>query len=79
MMTDEQIWDFVELQTGRKRPAVLTVKEFAELVKISKATTYRLIKTGKIRTASALKTRRIPSSEVFRVLMGAVDIEHEAI
>ena len=74
MMTDEQIWDFVESETGRKRPAVLTVKEFAELVKISKATTYRLIQTGKIRTVDALQTKRIPTTEVFRVLMGSVAV-----
>ena len=78
-MTDEQIWEFVEETTGRKHPAVVTVKEFSRLVKIGKATTYRLIKAGKIRTADALRTRRIPVSEVFRVLLGAVDIGHEAI
>ena len=77
-MTEEQIWDTIERETGRTRPLTSTVAEFAKIMDISKVTVYRMcergIESGGIRSTKLLNATRIPTGEIFRLLGDAVAI-----
>jgi excisionase family DNA binding protein len=49
-------------------PMSYSAKQAAELLGVSYATVYRLIKRGLLRSSSALRTKVIPKSEIERFL-----------
>ena len=70
-MTPETLWEIIERATGRRRPAVVTVTEFAQIMDISRVTAYRMAAlnpdAGGLKTVQLLGTKRIPTSEIFRL------------
>lgn len=71
-MTPEQIWDAIERSTGRARPMVVSIAEFAEILDVSRITAYRMANCGPgaggISTIQLLGTKRVPVSEIFRLV-----------
>ncbi len=52
-------------------PAVFTVPEAAEKMKVSRSTVYEMLKAGEIQRSPVKRRVLIPASEVARVLGGA--------
>ena len=73
-MTDQQIWEIIERTTGRARPAVVKVSEFAEILDVSRITAYRMAAAGPdnhgVRVIQLLGAMRVPVGEIFRILNG---------
>jgi excisionase family DNA binding protein len=69
-MSTDHIWEELELVTEQKRSTIITitVDQFAQVMGISRPTVYRAIEIGEIRGIKILGTRRIPVSEVFKLL-----------
>lgn len=74
------LWEAIERCTGRHRPMVVTVPEFASVLEISRVTAYRMAALdpdhGGVQTISLLTAKRIPTSEIFR-LVGLADPSNE--
>lgn len=77
-LSAELVWEAVERFTGRQRPAVVTVPEFSHVLGISRVTGYRMAalapENGGVQTVSLLGAKRIPTSEIFR-LVGLISSE----
>ncbi len=78
-MTPETLWEIIERSTGRRRPAVVTVTEFAQIMNISRVTAYRMAAlspdAGGLKTVQLLGAKRIPTSEIFR-LFATTEVPH---
>ncbi len=51
-------------------PVVFTVEEFARRLKVSRTTMYTLLNAGDVRSITVGRSRRIPASELGRLLGG---------
>ncbi len=82
-MIPEALWDTIETTTGRHRPAVVTVAEFAQIMDISRVTAYRMAALppdeGGIETVKLLGAKRIPTSEIFRLFASADTLHPELV
>lgn len=71
-MRSAEVWATVELRTGRIRPMVVTIPEFASILDISRITAYRMATLppdeGGVQVVQLLGTKRIPVAEIFRLL-----------
>lgn len=74
MNAHAEIWESIERVTTRTRPMVLSVSDFARLMSVSRVSVYRMVNEGDVRSIQLLGTKRIPVSEVFRLLGGETEV-----